>query len=56
MQKPGRYLGLSLAAGLILSMIITKQVGNGFAVAVAIMGISLLVGLLFEYYKYMRNK
>jgi uncharacterized membrane protein len=56
MKKPGSYLGLSLAAGVIISMIITKEVGNGFAVAMAVIGVSLLTGLFLEYYKYMRKK
>ncbi len=49
MKKPGRFIGITLLMGVILSMYLMKKVFDSIFSAVIIIGIALAVGVYLEY-------
>lgn len=49
MQKPGRFIGITLLMGIILAMFLMKKVFDSIFSAVIIIGIALAIGVFLEY-------
>ncbi len=49
MQKPGKFIGITLLMGVILSMYLMKKVFDSIFSAVVIIGIALAIGVFLEY-------
>ncbi|MBW7874020.1 MAG: hypothetical protein LC102_06810 [Ignavibacteriales bacterium] len=56
MKKPGSFLGLTLAMGIILSFYLAKKTEGSSLITIIVLVIAFLVGLFFEYRTYGSKK